>query len=72
MKEPFLPPSEPEPVIMQFFDYDHLPVYLQVPSKPCHDLARRMIEDVPDNSQRDLGLTLLLMAKDAFVRAALE
>lgn len=56
---------------MKYFDYEHLPERLQVVSKPIGDLARQMVQDLPDNDEREVGLRKLLEAKDALVRSAL-
>lgn len=52
--------------------YAHLPAHLQAVSKPCHDLAKQMIETLPDGPELTTGLRKLLEAKDCFVRAALD
>lgn len=52
------------------FSYSHLPEYLQPYSKPCHDVAARMLNELPDSPQLSLGLQKLIEAKDCFVRAA--
>lgn len=60
--------SEP---IMQFFDYSHLPHFLQVVSKPFHDLATEVVNELPRNPERTVALRKLLEAKDCAVRALL-
>lgn len=57
--------------IARYFDFEHLPPKLQAISKPCHDLAAEMIEQLPDSNELFMGLRKLLEAKDCFVRAAL-
>ena len=57
--------------LLQFFAYEHLPGHLQEVSKRFGDLARRMAEDLPDNSERTTALRKLLEAKDCAVRAVL-
>lgn len=57
---------------MKYFDYEHLPERLQVVSKPIGDLARQMVQNLPDNTEREVGLRKLLEAKDALVRSALD
>ena len=59
------------PPIMKFFAYEHLPEKLQAISKPCADLAQKMVETLPPGAELSAGLRKLLEAKDAFVRAAL-
>jgi hypothetical protein len=58
--------------LARYFDYDHLPLPLQAISKPCHDLAKQMIDALPDGPELTAGLRKLLEAKDCFVRAALD
>ena len=57
------------PNIMQFFSYDHLPEALRIVSIPFSDLARMIVDTLPDNPQREVALQKLLEAKDAAVRA---
>ncbi|MEV0617551.1 hypothetical protein AB0I81_29815 [Nonomuraea sp. NPDC050404] len=57
--------------IARYFEYDHLPPFLQVVSKPSADLAQQMIDTMPDCTELTVGLRKLLEAKDSFVRAAL-
>lgn len=49
------------------FAYDHLPAHLQTVSKPCHDLAVRMIQTLNDGPELSTGLRKLREAKDCFV-----
>lgn len=58
--------------LARFFEYEHLPAYLQDFSRPCHDLAALMIDTIPDNPELTVGLRKLMEAKDCFVRAALD
>lgn len=58
--------------IAKYFECGHLPDRLQAFSKPCHDLAEGMIRALPDGPELTFGLRQLLLAKDAFVRAALD
>lgn len=57
---------------LKFFEYDHLPVYLQAVSKPIGELAKEMNNTLPGGPELDAGLRKLLEAKDCFVRARLE
>lgn len=66
--EPTPPPQSD--AIIQFFAYDHLPLHLQLVSKPFGDLAR-LVERLPRNAERTVALRRLLESKDAAVRAAL-
>ena len=55
--------------IMRFFNYQHLPPHLQEISKSCHDLAEKMVNELPSSPELTVGLRKLLEAKDCFVRA---
>ena len=57
--------------VLPFFAYVHLPEKLQAISRPFCELARQVAERAPDNPETTVALRLLLMAKDAAVRAAL-
>jgi len=56
--------------ILKYFDYDHLPKKLQEVSKPFHELAHKMDEDLTGCAELSAGLRKLLEAKDCCVRAA--
>lgn len=58
--------------IARFFEFEHLPEHLRAASEPCAILAEHMIEELPDGPELTFGLRQLLLAKDAFVRAALD
>lgn len=55
--------------ILQFFEFDHLPMPLQVISGPFHATAYRVVEELPRNPERTVALRKLLEAKDCAVRA---
>jgi len=57
--------------MLQFFEYDHLPINLQNVSMPFHTIAHNMCVILPSNAERTVGLRKLLEAKDCFVRAAI-
>jgi hypothetical protein len=57
--------------ILQFFEYDHLPLALQAVSRPFCLLAREITDTLPRNPERTVALRKLLEAKDAAVRAKL-
>lgn len=57
--------------MMQFFAYSHLPTLLQEVSKPFGDLAQCIVDTIPSNPERTVGLRKLLEAKDCTVRAFL-
>jgi hypothetical protein len=57
--------------ILQFFEFTHLPVYLQPVSRPFHELAHLIVGAVPRNPERTVALRKLLESKDACVRAAI-
>jgi hypothetical protein len=61
----------PSPII-KYFDYAHLPSFLQEVSKPVGELAKQMDESLPDCAEKSAGLRKLLEAKDCFVRATLN
>jgi hypothetical protein len=58
--------------LLQFFTYAHLPAHLQDVSKPFGDLARTLVDTLPDNNERSAGLRKLLEAKDCAVRALIS
>ena len=61
--------------MMRYFDYSHLPEYLQAISGPICRLAEDMIgkcEDSVDITEVTVGLRKLLEAKDCFVRAMVK
>jgi hypothetical protein len=56
-----------------WFAYDHIAdPYVRGFSQQCYDLAANLINDLPDSGMLLMGLTNLLIAKDAFVRAAID
>lgn len=55
--------------ILQFFAYEHLPPKLQAVSKPFGDMARQIVDTLPQNPERTVALRKLLESKDAAVRA---
>lgn len=57
--------------LLQFFKWNHLPIHLQVVSKPFCDLAEHVVATLPQNPERTVALRKLLEAKDCAVRAAL-
>lgn len=57
--------------ILQFFEFDHLPMPLQVISGPFHATAYRIVEALPRNPERTVALRKLLEAKDCAVRASI-
>ena len=58
--------------LLSYFAYSHLPTELQAVSYGCCELAYSMVEKLPDGPELTVGLRQLLMAKDTFVRAALD
>lgn len=59
--------------LLQYFRYDHLPEHLQKVSRPFAELASQILVLCPAaGQQREWALSLLLLAKDAAVRASLE
>jgi hypothetical protein len=63
-------PVQPDRML-QFFNYEHLPPYLQEVSKPFCALAEMISKDLPSNPERTVALRKLLEAKDCAVRAVL-
>jgi hypothetical protein len=57
--------------IMKYFEYEHLPAYLQDVSRPIAEVAKQMDEGLIDGAEKSAGLRKLLEAKDCFVRARL-
>lgn len=55
--------------MLRFFEYDHLPEYLQKTSKQFHDLAVNIAATIKPGGERTVALRKLLEAKDAAVRA---
>ncbi len=55
--------------MLQFFNYDHLPVHLQNTSAAFANLAWQVATTLPDNLERAVALRKLLEAKDCAVRA---
>lgn len=62
---------EDNPEILKFFSHDHLPEHLQVISRPFHQTALWMVNNLDPSAERTAGLRKLLEAKDCAVRAAL-
>ena len=58
--------------LLRYFDTRHLPEDLAAVSTPVGDLARAMVERLPDGPELTTGLRKLLEAKDCLVRAALD
>lgn len=70
---PAIDTSDRHPTIQDtasFFEFEHLPEYLQPISEVCAATARFALNELPDSPQLALGLQKLLEAKDCFVRAA--
>lgn len=57
--------------LLQFFKYEHLPEHLQNVSRPFGELAKDIVDTLPDNPERTVALRKLLEAKDCAVRALL-
>lgn len=56
--------------MLNLFGYTHLPERLQLVSKPFHDLAVDVADELGDGPELTVGLRKLLEAKDAIVRHA--
>lgn len=57
---------------IQFFEYKHLPSYLQEVSKPFYELAHHLEYNLPDGAEKSAGMRKLLESKDCMVRVAVE
>jgi len=62
--------------ILRFFEYNHLPLRLQEPSRMCFQLANQIVgfsygTQNQNYAEIETGLRKLLEAKDCFVRANL-
>lgn len=60
--------SAPEPPILKFFEWEHLPPRLQDVSRPFATLAHWVVAALPDGPERTVALRKLLEAKDCAVR----
>lgn len=58
--------------ILQYFEYKHLPEFLQNVSKDFHDLAHKLAESHVPNPELSTALRKLLESKDCAVRSFLE
>ena len=58
--------------LLKQFRYAHLPLTLQQVSKPIHDLAHSMAEQLDSGPELSVGLRHLLDGKDALVRQRVE
>lgn len=56
--------------VMQYFEYDHLPLKMQAVSRPFCELAKKLRSELPVSFQLVMSLQKLLEAKDAAVRAS--
>lgn len=62
--------TPPKYNILQYFEYSHLPEFLQVVSQPFHKLAHEMVNLLPDgHDETYFMLRKLLESKDSAVRA---
>lgn len=64
--------------LLKYFEFDHLPPYLQRISRPFRKLAYFLSDNAyagnvqADKAEMDIALRKLLEAKDCAVRAALK
>lgn len=61
--------SPPIAHILQFFEYEHLPLHLREVSSQFYVLAHELAAELPSNPELTVALRKLLEAKDAAVRA---
>lgn len=66
-----IPNDNPESPLIRFFAYQHLAPELQDVSREFSHLAHYVDIYIADTSEKSTALRLLLMAKDAAVRAML-
>ncbi len=71
-KEEVPPPAAPDERMLKWFEYSHLPADLHVTSKPFHDLAHDIRNNIAPGPERTVALRKLLEAKDCAVRARLH
>lgn len=57
--------------ILRWFEYEHLPPYLQDTSKLFEPLANALASTIQPGAERTIALRKLLEAKDAAVRATI-
>lgn len=57
--------------ILRWFEYEHLPEYLQATSKMFETLATTLASTIQPGTERQIALRKLLEAKDAAVRATI-
>lgn len=62
---------DPTELLLQFFEFAHLPNDLQLISSRFHRLAHEIVAALPRNPERTVALRKLLEAKDCAVRARL-
>lgn len=55
--------------LMQFFGYTSLPPHLQGIGVLFHSLAQTLVDTLPRNAERTVGLRKLLESRDAMIRA---
>jgi hypothetical protein len=53
---------------MLVLGYEHLPPYLKNIAQPFADLARKLVDDLPQNPEKAIALKKLLETKDCAVR----
>lgn len=58
--------------MLKWFAYQHLPDHLQAVSKPFHDLANTIQENISAGPERTVAFRKLLESKDAAVRAVVS
>lgn len=59
--------------MLRNFEDDHLPPYLRLITQPIRELVADLVDRLPtDDPETTWGLRCLLLAKDGFVRAAVE
>lgn len=64
--------GERKELILQFFEYKHLPAHLQTISKLFFDLSEQVVALLPAGAERTTALRKLLEAKDCAVRSKIS
>lgn len=63
--------NKEEHILLQFFNYAHLPDKLQNISKNFFDLAVHLDSILPNNEEKTVALRKLLESKDCAVRSVI-
>ena len=66
--------NSPYERLLKYFNYEHLPKNLQLVSKPFHDLAHKIVNEIEtdDIAEKITALRKLLESKDCAVRSMVK